>query len=109
MNHDNDVIRGGTMLLQSSGRRRASTLAKGITLGRIQLVVNDPSFGAFPRPNGKAAPNAAPIFATGTNAGSQPDAAWSKDIRDYYNAVMQEPVPQELLDLLARIATDKTE
>lgn len=40
---------------------------------------------------------------------SLPDPAWSKDIRDYYNAVMQEPVPQEFLDLLAKIATDITE
>lgn len=98
------------MLLQSSGRRRTSTLARGITLGRIKRVAKDPSFDVISQPNGKAAPNAAPNFAsnfaTSANTGQQPDAAWNKDIRDYYNAVMQEPVPQELLDLLARIATD---
>lgn len=93
------------MLLQSSSRRRTNTLASSVTLGRIKRVAKDPSFDAIPGPNGRAASPAAP----GANAGSLPDAAWSKDIRDYYNAVMQEPVPQDLLDLLARIATDKAE
>ncbi|WP_298191263.1 NepR family anti-sigma factor [Novosphingobium sp.] len=68
-------------------------------------MVKDPSFHAIPERVRTAASRAAP----GANAGPQPDPAWSKDIRDYYNAVMQEPVPQELLDLLARIATDKAE
>jgi hypothetical protein len=107
MNHKNDLIRGGTMLLQSSGRRRKSPLTRGITLGRIQLVAKAPSFDAIPGPDEKAASRAAPNVTLGANTGPRPDAGWSKDIRDYYNAVMQEPVPRELLDLLARIATDK--
>ena len=97
------------MHLQSSGRRRTTTLARRMMLGRIQLVAKDPSFDAVPRPDGKAASRAAPIVAPDANAGPPPDARWSRDIRDYYNAVMQEPVPQELLDLLARIATEKAE
>lgn len=94
------------MLLQSSSRRRTSTLARGITLGRIKPLAKDPSLDAIPGPNGKAVSSAAPNAALAANPGPMPGAAWSKDIRDYYNAVMQEPVPQELLDLLARIATD---
>lgn len=80
-------------------------LASSMLLGRIQLVAKDPSFDPNPRPDGMPASGAVP----GASTGPVPDAAWNKDIRDYYNAVMQEPVPRELLDLLARIATDKTE
>jgi hypothetical protein len=86
-----------------------STQARSMTLGRIQLVARDLSLDAIPGPHGKAASRAAPIVAPDASTAPLPDAGWSKDIRDYYNAVMQEPVPQELLDLLARIAADKAE
>lgn len=35
------------------------------------------------------------------------DPAWNDDIRAYYNAVVQEPLPQEFPALLAQIARAK--
>lgn len=93
------------MLLHSGNGRKTHTLMKGVRLARIHLVAKDPSFDPRPEPDGTAASMAA----LGPHDGSLPAPAWSKDIRDYYNAVMQEPVPQEFLDLLAKIATDTPE
>lgn len=38
--------------------------------------------------------------------GALPDPDWNKDIRAYYDAVVEEPVPQEFVDLLQQIAKD---
>lgn len=93
------------MLLHSGDGRKTSTLTGGVKLARIQLVAKDPFLDPRLAPNGRTAASAAPDG----NDSSMPDPAWSKDIRDYYNSVMQEPVPQEFLDLLAKIAPDSSE
>lgn len=93
------------MLLHSGNDLKTSPLTRGVKLARIQLVAKDPSFDPIPAADGTANSFAAPP----AQDGSLPDPAWSKDIRDYYNAVMQEPIPQEFLDLLAKIAPDKPE
>lgn len=41
--------------------------------------------------------------------GALPDPEWNKDIRAYYDAVVEEPVPQEFVDLLDQIAKDISE
>ncbi|WP_421839095.1 NepR family anti-sigma factor [Novosphingobium sp.] len=68
-------------------------------------MAKDPFLDPRIAPKGQTTASAAPEV----NDGSMPDPAWSKDIRDYYNSVMQEPVPQEFLDLLAKIASDSSE
>jgi hypothetical protein len=93
------------MLLHSGSDLKTSPLTRGVKLGRIQLVAKDPLFDPTREPNGVVNGSAVPTAQDGT----LPDPAWSKDIRDYYNAVMQEPIPQEFLDLLARIAPENPE
>jgi hypothetical protein len=65
---------------------------RGTKFGRIELVAKNTSFDTEPGPDQ-----------------ALPAPSWSKDIRNYYNAVVEEPVPQEFLDLLARIASDIAE
>lgn len=87
------------MLLRGGKERKARALSRGTKLGGMHLVARDPSYDRIPAPDGKVTRMAA-------HDGSLPETAWSKDIRAYYNAVMLEPMPQEFLDLLARIAPD---
>lgn len=70
----------------------------------MRRVTNDPS-KAKPAPGAKAK-QAAP--ANGHDGGL-PDPEWNKDIRAYYDAVVEEPVPQEFVDLLQQIAKDISE
>ena len=80
------------MLLQSGHTGKTSAPMRGTKFGRIELVAKNTSFDTEPGPDQ-----------------ALPAPSWSKDIRNYYNAVVEEPVPQEFLDLLARIASDIAE
>jgi hypothetical protein len=74
----------------------------GAKRSRMQLVPRDPSLDQIPDPDGKATGLVWPE----RHYELLLDPVWSKDIRDYYNAVVWEPMPQEILDLLAKIAPD---
>lgn len=78
---------------------------RGTKFGGIGLVAKNPSIDPKAEPDSTAADMAA---ADGDDAALR-DPAWSREIRDYYNAVANEPIPQEFLDLLARIAPDIAE
>lgn len=71
----------------------------------MQRVTNDTS--STPEP----APGAKTKLAGSVDGldGALPDPEWNKDIRAYYDAVVEEPVPQEFVDLLAEIAKDISE
>lgn len=96
------------MLYETINRRRPVPNAIGGLLGighGMQRVTKDPSFKAKPAPVRKAN-GAEPADDKGS---ALPDPAWNKDIRAYYEAVVEEPVPQEFIDLLTQIAKDITE
>lgn len=78
---------------------------RGTRFGGIGLVAKDPSIDPKAEPDSTAADMAA----GDGDAAALRDPAWSREIRDYYNAVVNEPVPQEFLDLLAKIASDIAE
>ncbi len=101
--------RGRNMLYQHGNDQKRALLAQagqygiGYGIGHgIQRVTQNPSFKAKPAPG--AQPNhAAP---TDKSDDALPDPEWNKDIRAYYEAVVEEPVPQEFVDLLQQIAND---
>ncbi len=75
-------------------------------IGHEKRYMNkDPFSKAKPAP-GFERKQAAPVD---LQDGELPEADWNKDIRAYYDAVVEEPVPQEFLDLLAQIASDISE
>lgn len=49
--------------------------------------------------------HAAPSASASSQAGAQAGLPmWSEDIRAYYQAAAQEPIPQDFVDLMAQIA-----
>jgi hypothetical protein len=65
----------------------------------------DPFAKAKPAP-GFERKRAAPV---NRQDGEHRETDWNKDIRAYYDAVVEEPVPQDFVELLAQIAKDISE
>lgn len=96
------------MLLQIGNDRHPDLPVRNGLFGighGMQRVTKDPSFEAKPAPDAQAN-GATPAVDQGV---ALPEPEWNKDIRAYYDAVVDEPVPQEFVDLLAQIAKDITE
>lgn len=78
----------------------------------VQRVTKDPT--SEPKPLTDAPLTDAPLTGSKANGAASgekdhaglPDPVWNADIRAYYDAVVEEPVPQEFVDLLAEIAKD---
>jgi hypothetical protein len=77
---------------------------RGIGHG-MRRVTDDPASKVDIAPGGKPKR----VASGNGHDGTLPDPEWNKDIRAYYDAVVNEPVPQEFVDLLQQISKEISE